>query len=263
MLDRGDKEHMRASKTRIIAVLAVVAVVLGLVAWGVSQNRQTDVSQPPIASSPTDVVLTSAPPTTAGETPTPTSFPEGCPADPQEITNPVSMTLVTQNLEMPMISVGLDADGAAGAPPGNEGYTIAWFDQGPRLGSDIGKAVLTSHTFQFGGALGNDLNEGLLNLGDIIKVADAEGNTACYRYSGNHHVMVADYDPDSDILYDYEGKPQIAIVVCSDYTAAGEALGRVIYYGDLVFEPVVGEQPAPESTPIEIGASAVPAQPAA
>ncbi len=252
---------MRGRRTRIVALLAVLALVLGLVAWGVSMNRQTDTSQPPVANTPSKVVLTTAPPSTPGETPTPTPLPEGCPADPQEITDPVSMTLVSQNLEMPMISVGLDADGAAGAPPGNEGYTIAWFNQGPRLGSDIGKAVLTSHTFQFGGALGNDLNGGLLQLGDIIKVADAQGNTACYRYSGNTHILVADYDPDSTILYDYEGAPQIAIVVCSDYTAAGEALGRVIYYGDLVFEPVAGATP-PDSTPIEIGATGVPAQPA-
>lgn len=94
--------------------------------------------------------------------------------------------------------------------------------------------MLSSHTFQYGGALGNQLNNGLLSLGDIVKISGSDGSAACYRYSGSTHVMVADYDPTSDILYDYYGDPKFALIVCSDYTSGGDALGRMIYYGDLI-----------------------------
>lgn len=168
--------------------------------------------------------------------PMPTAIQLDCPADPQPIANPVYMTLVSQRFQLPMISLGLDADGAAASPPDNQGYTVAWFNQGPLVGSRQGRAVLTSHTFFRGGALGNELNTGLLAAGDIIRFSDAEGNAACYRYSGSLRIVAADYDPESDVLYDSSGAPQIGLIVCSDYTSSGEALGRAIYYADLVTE---------------------------
>lgn len=186
--------------------------------------------------------------TDAEQRPEPTAVPLGCPSDPQPLTNPVSMTLISQQLELPMISLGLDAEGAPAAPPGNEGYTVAWYNGGPLIGSDHGRAVLTSHTFHRGGALGNDLNNGLVKVGDLIKFTDAYGNTACYRYSGSLRILVADYDPESDVLYDFSGAPQLALVVCSDYTSSGEALGRVIHYADLVTESIAGTEALADQT---------------
>lgn len=164
----------------------------------------------------------------------PGDVPAQCPSDPQPIANPTRITLVGHGLSMPMITVGAAADGTPGVPPDNGGYTVAWFNQGPQVGSDTGRAVLSGHTFRFGGALGNRLNNGLLQVGDVMVISGADGATACYRYSGNHRVLVSDYDPDSDILHDYLGSPQIGLVVCSDYAFNGEPLGRVIHYGDLI-----------------------------
>ncbi|MDI9627115.1 MAG: class F sortase [Acidobacteriota bacterium] len=164
--------------------------------------------------------------------------PQGCPFDPQPIANPVSMTLIAQGLDFPMISVGLAADGSPGTPPDDEGYTVAWYSGGPLLGSSQGKAVLTSHTFRNGGALGNKLNLGLLKPGDIVRFNDAGGNSACYRYTGNQHLLVADYDPQSDLIYAPDGAAQFALIVCSDYVATGEAIGRVIYFGQLITGPL-------------------------
>lgn len=161
-------------------------------------------------------------------------IPAQCPSAPQPIANPTRITLVGHGLTMPMITVGAAADGTPGVPPDNEGYTVAWFNEGPQVGSGTGRAVLSGHTFRFGGALGNQLNNGLLQSGDVVMISGADGATACYRYSGSDRVLVADYDPDSDILYDYLGSPQIGLVVCSDYALNGEALGRVIHYADLI-----------------------------
>lgn len=225
-------------KTRI-ALIVVAVVVVAALAVAAGRFFQRDTSEPAVTPEPTTPT-----PTQTSQTPTVDPL-AGCPSAPEQITDPISMTLLDHDLEMPMLSLGLDEAGAApAAPPGNEGYTIAWYDQGPLLGSTQGKAVLSSHTFQYGGALGNDLNDGLLSDGDVVLVGGSDGSSACYRYSGSTHVMVADYDPASDILYDEQGAPQIALVVCSDYAPDGEALGRMIYYGDLVTGDPAGDDTA-------------------
>ncbi|GAA2181984.1 hypothetical protein GCM10009785_19290 [Brooklawnia cerclae] len=157
-----------------------------------------------------------------------------CSTDPQPVDDPVSITLVRQGMTMPVLSLGQDGSSAAAAPPNNESHTVAWFNEGPKVGSDMGKVVLSSHTFRFGGALGNELNDGLLDVGDVVLITGSDGSNICYRYSSSLHVIEADYDPHSDIVYDYTGAPQFALVVCSDYDSAGNALGRMIYYGDLM-----------------------------
>ncbi|NLA29510.1 MAG: class F sortase [Propionibacterium sp.] len=160
---------------------------------------------------------------------------DDCPAEPQEVVNPVRMTLIDQGMSMPVISLGLDATGAAPAtPPGNEGYTVGWFNEGPLVGSQVGNVVLSAHTFRYGGALGNQLNNGLLTPGELIRISGSDGSSACYRHSGHAHVMVDEYDPTSNILYDDYGDPKFALIVCSDYDSDGLAQGRMIYYGTLV-----------------------------
>lgn len=221
-------------------IVAAAAIVGSLAVWLVASNlNRTETSQPPISTSQAPASIGTAVPASA------TGIPEGCPADPKPIAEPVSMTLLGHNLELSMMTVGL-VDQAAGAPPGNQGYTVGWFDQGPKVGSDEGKIVLTSHTFQFGGAFGNDLNNGLLKPGDVFKITGADGSAACYRYASTLHLLTDDYDPDSKILYDHHGDPQFALVVCSDYTASGESLGRMIYYADLITATV--PQPQTQQT---------------
>lgn len=224
--------------TRIAIVIVVIVLIAGLaIMVGVRLHQPGDTNQ--VALGEPSQIAAGPETSQASETTEPATStsagPESCPSDPQPIASPVQMTLIGHGMELPMLSLGMDASGAAPeAPPGNEGYTVAWFNQGPLVGSSEGKAVLSSHTFQYGGALGNQLNNGLLSLGDIVKISGSDGSAACYRYSGSTHVMVADYDPTSDILYDYYGDPKFALIVCSDYTSGGDALGRMIYYGDLI-----------------------------
>lgn len=211
---------------------AIIAVALVIVAWlGVTLIQRGGKSSFPegLTNVPSVVVETSAAPEELD-----TTVPVGCPTDPQPIPNPVSVELVGHNISMPMLSLGLDADGAAEAPPGEASHTVAWFNEGPAIGSDEGKALLTAHTYRQGGAIGNELNNGLLTPGDVIKFVDESGAAACYRYSSNLRILEADYDPDSDIVYDYDGDPEFALVVCSDYDNHGNPLGRLIYYGQLI-----------------------------
>ena len=216
-----------------VRTLIIGAVVLLLGAVGVfllvRPKQNTPGKTEELTNVPSLVVETSA---AKGEIDT--AVPVGCPADPKPLANPVSVELVGHDKTMPMLSLGLDADGAAGAPPGDAAYTMAWYNEGPALGSKEGKALLTAHTYRQGGAIGNDLNGGLLKVGDVVKFTDQDGSTACYRYTNNYRLLEADYDENSDIVYDSNGEPQFALVVCSDYDAQGNALGRIIYYGSLV-----------------------------
>ncbi len=158
----------------------------------------------------------------------------GCNLNPGELMDPIRFTMVSQDRQLSMMSLGRDESDAAGAPPVSEGYTVGWFNEGPKIGSKQGKAVLTSHTYYEGTALGNELNSGLWKAGDILKIEDSAGNNACYAYKDNLHVFTADYDSDSSILYDDKNDPMFAMVVCSDWDETGTPLGRVIYYADLI-----------------------------
>ena len=217
-----------------VAIVLIVALVVGYALW-----RQ--LAKPAPAPSPTPTVTAAHSETS---TPTKTPFPFNCPADPQPLDNPVQMIMMNQNhRELKMISLGLDASGdAAAAPPGNEPETVGWFNEGPKIGADKGKALLTSHTYQWGGALGNELINGLWTPGDIMMFVDASGKTACYEYTEYKHILTDNYDPNSDLIYDYQGKPEFAVVVCSDYQPDGSTKGRMVYYGKLLTDaPVAGE----------------------
>lgn len=220
--------NMRKRTGRIIAtvvlVLALIAVAIyGINMWRSNNNTKIEPSSTPVASAST----------TASPSPN-ADLLAGCPAEPKPIGDPVLFEIAGTDRSLPMVSLGLDADGAAQAPPTDQPYTIAWFNEGPRPGSDKGKVTLSSHTYRFGGAFGNDLLNGELKGGEIIKISDADGNLACYKYASSTHIMEADYDENSTILYDETGDPMIALIVCTDPTSTGEWLGRMIYYADQV-----------------------------
>lgn len=211
---------------RALTVLVLIAA-LGFVGWRIygllpsSYEKQLPVYTP-------------------GMTPTqPTPDDQPVPADCETHPGPLvgtTLTLQGHGKAMPMLELGKAADGSPATPPGNDGYTIAWYDQGPQVGSASGHVILTAHTFRYGGALGNELNSGLLSEGDIFRISDGSGQTVCYRFSHALKVLVDDYDPTSDVLYDASGAPQLVLVVCADYplTGHGEPQARALYYADLV-----------------------------
>lgn len=223
---------MSKRATRIAIIVLAVLLLLGIgvyVVHGVNNDQ-------PIPGVPSTSSASASTPAPIASAPT-SDLPPQCDTDPQPMTNPLTMALVTQEREFPMVSVGTvqtESGTAAGAPDGNEPFTVAWYNEGPQLGSAQGKAVLTSHTYQWGEALGNQLINGLISPGDVVMFTDDADHHVCYRYTEVLHILVADYDPTSDVLYDYTGAPKFALVVCSDYTVGGETLGRMIYYGELM-----------------------------
>lgn len=159
-----------------------------------------------------------------------TSFPSEC-SDPSQVIIPSSFTNLRTSETYPMGVVGTDLDGlSAGVPDSNDGHTVAWFDKSAPLGSSQGTSLLTAHTFQLGGAVGNDLlDPSNLKPGDVILVTGHDSHQ-CFRYEGYVEVSEDHFSDYEDQLYDLESDPRFILVVCTDYTPWGTSTGRVLFY---------------------------------
>lgn len=147
---------------------------------------------------------------------------------------PVRYTMENPEVEANVVSLGLDAQGHIAAPPKNEPTTASWWNQGPMAGADKGKTVLSIHTYRNGGAQGNRMyenGESQLNEGDLIKLYGADGEVACYEYTEDLKVWVDEYDPDSDIMVDYDGDPLLTIIICWDHRGGTDIWdSRIFFY---------------------------------
>lgn len=232
--------------TRIV-VAGVVAVVVALVtvlAWRAATQRTTDTSEAAPATTSSVPSASPKPSTTPSTTPSsaaPSSaspaasggIPAGCSSPTKAMDEPTRLTIDAMKVTTHMMSLGQDESGAAAAPPKNDSEGVAWFDEGPKVGSTKGNAVLSIHTYRNGGALGNELRDPETGLepGDLIRISDASGTTVCYTFERETKVWVKDYDPMSNVLYDYEGAPQAVIVICWDFNRATSVWdSRILYY---------------------------------
>ncbi|MSS45807.1 class F sortase [Cutibacterium sp. WCA-380-WT-3A] len=213
--------------------MVVIALVVAAVA---TIFIQRDNNSSASASGPASSAATATAPDASGtSSAVKAPVPAGCMKQPQPII-PVKYSIDHMNVSAKVLSRGVDSTGAAGAPPRDDPSSMAWFNQGPKVGSNKGNVVLTSHTFHIGEALGNKLysKDDGLKPGDIIRLSDKSGNTVCYRYSHNTKVWVKDYDPNSTILYNDNGPAQAVIVVCWDYVKGKGHESRILFYADPV-----------------------------
>ncbi|WP_235996733.1 class F sortase [Aestuariimicrobium ganziense] len=155
----------------------------------------------------------------------------GCMSTATEI-EPTRFVIEDIKVDSPMLSLGTDSSGAAAAPPKNASHTVGWWNKGPKVGSDKGNVVLTIHTYRQGGALGNQLNSDKgIKPGMVVRMTDAQGKTMCYKYERALKIWVKDYDPNSTVLYNNNGKPQAVIVICWDFNRGTEEWdSRILYY---------------------------------
>lgn len=161
-----------------------------------------------------------------------------CDLTPEAIFNPTRFEFERSSRTLPMLSLAYDEGGIApAAPPLEQTHTIGWFNQGPALGADKGRAILTGHTYTYTQGIGNELLNGLLKPGDIVKVSNEQGQNACYRFKEYKDIVVANYNEDSTDVYDPEGDPQLGIIVCDHYEPGTDLwLSRGVFYADLLTE---------------------------
>lgn len=195
-------------------------------------------SQGPVVSTASSTPLTPAASSApkASSAPSTSSAPApGCSAQGQPIV-PTKFTIDQMNVNSSVLSLGWE-DGAAAAPPKNDATGVGWFNVGPKPGSDKGKVLLTIHTYRTGNALGNRLNDPDKGLkkGDVIRLSDGK-RTMCYSFDSAMKVFVKDYDPQSGVIYDYSGKPQVVIVICWDYSwQKRDWESRILFYATPMF----------------------------
>lgn len=246
----------------VVAVLALVFALVALVVWW--RSLEQDVAVPGPAPSGTAPATSASGPAAspsqssggagpAASTSTGTGVSPGATASPQTSTvaaggpvpagcstqaSPIVPTRITMGsvtTDSPVLSLGLAGDGSIETPPFDQPRSVGWFNGGPKPGAAQGKVVLTAHTFHKGGALGNALHDEKsgLKVGDVIRVTDASGKTLCYRYTKQAKLLVKNYDPNSTAVYDNDGKPMLAIVICWDWDAARKFWdSRVVYYAE-------------------------------
>ncbi len=121
-----------------------------------------------------------------------------------------------------ILPLGLDTQGIPGTPPlTSAGKQSMAFDisSGIKPGSKAGHALFNAHTYPDGSALGNTLLD-KLNKGDQI-VVKGLGGQICYKVTKESEVAADSRDSG---YFDTEGKPEIAIVVCS-----GQRLGPGVW----------------------------------
>lgn len=248
MTPRRAEPSSRTLPWRLLAGVVVVALVVGVAVWLFTrQGTPTVVPTPsPSATSagPAPTATASSAPSSTEPSPSPspsvpvaptTAAPmlEGC--EPMDASGfvPTRFQLENPTADERVLSLGLDSDGAIAAPPPNEPRTASWWNQGPRPGSSAGKVVLSIHTYRRGGALGNEMYDGTprLSAGDLITLTDDQGRKACYEFVEATKVWVDDYDPNSDVMVDFEGSPMLAIVICWDFDGATENWdSRIFFY---------------------------------
>lgn len=221
---------MSSAPRRALSIGAVVLIVIAvLIGWLVFRDSGEATSSDP--DTPTMVL----------PTPTAQPLPDGEQCTPLgEGFIPTEFEIPHSEVISPVLSLGRDESDAAAAPPVDASHTTGWFNEGPRAGSEAGKVLLTIHTYRQGGALGNEMYEDgpkQVNPGDRMLLRDDNGNVACYEVSGIEKIWVDEYDPTSDAIYDNDGDPQIAIVICWDFNHSTEEWdSRIVYYADPVTE---------------------------
>lgn len=230
-----------SKRNRLIVIVASVVAIILVVAGGLYFAQPADT--PEAAQSP------GASPSAA--TTDPATEPTSSESVSYECTTaeegfvPVRYTFEgAMSVDEPVLALGEDSDGNIAAPPPAEKRTAAWWENGPLPGPTQGKTILSIHTYRNGGALGNEMyedGESQLRPGDLIKLHSADGDVACYEFTEAKRIMVADYDPESDVMIDFDGEPEVAIIICWDFNgAANEEAGedpwesRVFFYGALV-----------------------------
>ncbi|RRD50066.1 class F sortase [Arachnia propionica] len=232
-------EALKNRKVQIGVALVAVALAVALALLFIFQNNSSSTSPAPSASASPTASDGASPDSTTPDAPAESS-PAATECSPLDELGfiPVRYTIERLGVEADVLSLGLDEDNFIAAPPKNQPQSASWWNGGPAPGSALGQVVMSIHTYQNGGAVGNQLyadGKSALQPGDVLKLWDAAGRMGCYEYVADEKIMVSDFDPDSDVLVRLEGDPSLAIVICWDHNKDTDEWDSRIFFR---FKPV-------------------------
>lgn len=144
---------------------------------------------------------------------------------------PVRIIIPSINVDARVLSLGLDENGAVGAPEGP--YDTAWYNLGPKPGQP-GSSVITGH---FGpwknGAKSVFDRLDALKAGDTIQVRDDTGNTLTFEV-----VKMETYDATQKVpeIFNKNDSAYLNIITCSGDWIARNATysNRLVVFTKLV-----------------------------
>lgn len=232
-------EALKNRKVQIGVALVAVAVAVALALLFIFQNNSSSTSPAPSATASPTTSDGASPDST---TPDPTAESSAAATECSPLDElgfiPVRYTIERLGVDADVLALGVDEGGFVAAPPKNQPQTASWWSGGPAPGSGLGQVVLSIHTYQNGGAVGNQLyadGKSQLQPGDVLKLWDAAGRMGCYEYVADEKVMVSDYDQDSDVMVRLDGDPALAIIICWDHNKETDDWDSRIFFR---FKPV-------------------------
>lgn len=232
MTEQPRRAAGRTSRPRfIISLLLILAALasLGYVGWRVLEGDQPQELQP-IAGTTASTQAARSKEATAEATQSAAAA--KCTAVEAGFV-PTRYTIDRIGVDERVLALNLDEQGNIAAPPKNESRVAAWWSGGPQPGAKRGQAILTIHTYRNGGAIGNQLfgdGQPALQQGDLLKLFGPKGQVQCYEYTSSTKIAVSDYDPSSDLMIDFQGRPRLAIVICWDFNPGTEIWDSRVFF---------------------------------
>jgi LPXTG-site transpeptidase (sortase) family protein len=209
----------QSHRGRSLAIYLGLVLVLGggfLVARAVTDGAQ----EPPAAAQLIPSTVSARPPAApvAAGAPMPGSV-------------PVKIAIPVLEVDAPVESVGLAADGTLQMPPLDNHNLAAWYDGSVTPGQK-GASVIVGHVDS---AAGTSVFFYIKNLvaGDEIDVTRADGSTATFTVDGVTKVPKVDFSAMS--VYGSVSYPALRLVTCGGPfdTATGQYLDNIIVYAHL------------------------------
>lgn len=197
-------------RTVAVATVSTIATTLFAV-LAVGWLVGPDLGPEPLEAAPTPVPSQQAERTTS-LSPAPVSPDPDC-GEVARAFDPRTISVPGVVRAAPVVTPPRDANGVPGVPAlDTGGKSVFAYDlqQGIRPGDPKGNVLLNAHTWPDGSALGNRLLQGLRE-GDRI-VVQGDRDRLCYRVTDRVEVPA---DRQMPRYFRTDGKPQIAIVVCS------------------------------------------------
>ncbi|MYV65568.1 class F sortase [Streptomyces sp. SID2131] len=123
---------------------------------------------------------------------------------------PTTVAVPAITIEAPVTDLGLDAEGRLAAPPVDNPRIVGWYAKGPTPG-ERGTAVVVGHRdTRTGPAV--FLNLGVLNPGNTVRVARADGKVAVFTVDRVKTYAKDDF-PDKEV-YGATGRPELRLLTC-------------------------------------------------
>jgi sortase (surface protein transpeptidase) len=161
------------------------------------------------------------------------STPAAAPAKPLTLpeSTPTHITITSQDIDVDLIPVGLNADGSMETPPVLD-WVAGWYKYSPTPG-ELGPAVIVGHVDSYQG-ISVFWNLRNVQAGDTIDVAREDGGTAHFRVT-----QLAQYDQNSfptDTVYGNTSDAELRVITCGGTfdTSTGHYTQNTVVYATLV-----------------------------